>query len=77
MPSYAPDDGVFNIRAAVASTRQHPIIDMEHDDDVYNLRDTRTGIRRTSVNLDNLIRVERVNIPSHRTRDLQLALVNS
>ena len=45
---------VFNIRAVGESTRRHAIIYMEHDDDVYNLRDARTGICRTSVNLDNL-----------------------
>ena len=27
--------------------------------------------------MDNLVRIERVNTPSHRIRDLQLALVNS
>ncbi|KAK2138413.1 hypothetical protein NP493_7802g00002, partial [Ridgeia piscesae] len=30
------NDSVFNIRAAGAGTCRHAIIDMEHDDDVYN-----------------------------------------
>ena len=71
------NDGVFSIRAAGADTGRHAIIDMKPDDDLYNLRDARTGIHRTSVNLNNLIRVERVATPSSGTRDLQLALVNS
>ena len=48
----------------------------ENDDDVFNFCDARTGVHQTGVNLDNLIRVERVNTASHRTRDLQFTLVN-
>ena len=49
----------------------------ENDDDVFNFRDARTGVHQPGVNLDNLIRVERVNTASRRTRDLQFALVNT
>ena len=49
----------------------------ENDDDVFNFRDARTGVHQPGVNLDNLIRVERVNAASRRTRDLQFALVNT
>ena len=48
----------------------------ENDDDVFSFCDARTGVHQTGVNLDNLIRVERVNTASRRTRDLQFALIN-
>ena len=47
----------------------------ENDDDVFNFCVART-VHQTGVNLNNLIRVVRVNIAPRRTRDLQFALVN-
>ena len=52
---------ITEIAAATAPMAATAAAATENDDDLFNFCDARTGVHHTGVNLDNLIRVERVN----------------